>query len=85
MSVRLQKKLSEEEEKKVVAEESDRTGESGIGTGSGTTRYGTVAEWKEAMENPPEGVITSYSMYRAVCALVCSLSIFVCHTHACEL
>ena len=37
-------------------EEGDQTGDSGIGTGSGTTRYGTVAEWKKAIQNPPPGI-----------------------------
>ena len=34
-------------------EEGDQTGDSGIGTGSGATKYGTVEEWKEAIQNPP--------------------------------
>ena len=30
-----------------ATEESDQTGDSGMGTGSGTSKYGTVEEWKK--------------------------------------
>ena len=33
----------------------DQTGDSGMGSGSGATKYGTIAEWKEAIQNPPPG------------------------------
>ena len=38
------------------AEESDQTGDSGMGSGSGATKYGTITEWKEAIQNPPPGM-----------------------------
>ena len=38
------------------ADENDQTGDSGMGSGSGTTKYGTVEQWKEAIQNPPPGV-----------------------------
>ena len=38
------------------ADESDQTGDSGMGTGSGATKYGTIEEWKEAIQNPPPGM-----------------------------
>ena len=38
------------------ADESDSTGDSGMGTGSGTTKYGSIKEWKEAIQNPPPGI-----------------------------
>ena len=61
MCVCLQKKLSEEEIKEVT-EESDQTGDSGMETGSGTTEYGTVEEYKSAIKNPPilPGIIHHY-------------------------
>jgi hypothetical protein len=37
----------------VTIEENDWTGDSGMGTGSGSTRYGTRDEWREALKNPP--------------------------------
>ena len=40
----------------VTIEENDWTGDSGMGTGSGSTRYGTRDEWREALKNPPPGV-----------------------------
>ena len=36
-------------------EENDHTGDSGIGTGSGTAQYGTHDEWRNALKNPPPG------------------------------
>ena len=39
-----------------ATEESDQTGDSGMGTGSGTTLYGTIEEWKESIQNPPPGM-----------------------------
>ena len=40
-----------------VAEESDCTGDSGMGTGSGTGPY-EVIEWRKAMLHPPPGIYT---------------------------
>ena len=39
-----------------ATEERDCTGDSGIGTGSGVTKYGTREEWKESIQNPPPGM-----------------------------
>ena len=39
-----------------LEEEEDGTGDSGRGTGSGTAKYGDIQEWREAMENPPQGI-----------------------------
>ena len=39
-----------------ATDESDHTGDSGKGTGSGTTKYGTIQEWKESIQNPPPGM-----------------------------
>ena len=36
-----------------ATEERDYTGDSGIGTGSGATKYGSVEEWRKAIRNPP--------------------------------
>ena len=38
------------------ADESDKTGDSGMGSGSGATKYGPIEEWKEAIQNPPPGM-----------------------------
>ena len=51
----LQRKLSDEE-KPVMMEENDQTGDSGMGTGSGASKYGSLEEWKQAMKNPPPGI-----------------------------
>ena len=40
----------------VMIEENDWTGDSGMGTGSGSTWYGTRDEWRDALKNPPPGV-----------------------------
>jgi hypothetical protein len=37
----------------VTIEENDWTGDSGMGTGSGSTWYGTRDEWRDALKNPP--------------------------------
>ena len=34
-------------------EEDDQTGDSGMESGSGATKYGTIEEWKKAIQNPP--------------------------------
>jgi hypothetical protein len=47
--MRSQKKYDEH----VATEEEDQTGDSGMGTGSGTTSYGTIEEWKGSIQNPP--------------------------------
>ena len=39
----------------VVTEESDCTGDSGMGTGSGTAPY-EVIEWRKAIQYPPPGI-----------------------------
>ena len=41
-----------------VVEENDQTGDSGMGTGSGSANYGTCEVWKNAMNNPPPGINT---------------------------
>ena len=33
--------------------EEDVTGDSGMGTGSGSAQYGGVEAWRQAMDNPP--------------------------------
>jgi hypothetical protein len=48
-----QQKLREKEGLQVSVEESDQTGDSGIESGSGSVRHGTVAEWKGWIQNPP--------------------------------
>ena len=48
--------LSQDE---AATEERDFTGDSGIETGSGTTKYGTIEEWKESIQNPPPGMYIS--------------------------
>ena len=48
------------------AEESDQTGDSGMGSGSGTTKYGSIKEWKEAIQNPPPG-ISIIAVYTVFC------------------
>ena len=45
-------------------EEGDQTGDSGMGTGSGTTKYGTIEEWKKGIQNPPPGMYIAF-VYRA--------------------
>ena len=44
------------------------TGQSGIGTGSGSGRYGSVESWREAIKTPPPGIYLH----------VCSISIYRC-------
>jgi hypothetical protein len=51
--MRSQKKYDEH----VATEEEDQTGDSGMGTGSGTTSYGTIEEWKGSIQNPPPGMM----------------------------
>ena len=49
--MRSQKKLDD-----LVAtctDDEDQTGDSGMGTGSGTNSDGTIEEWKRAIQNPP--------------------------------
>lgn len=36
-----------------AVEEQDCTGDSGMGTGSGSGQYGSLEEWKDAMQHPP--------------------------------
>lgn len=40
----------------VAIEEDDQTGDSGMGTGSGTGQYEALDEWKGALQNPPPGM-----------------------------
>ena len=42
-----------------VDEESDHTGDSGKGTGSGTTQ---LEEWKKGIQNPPPGVYIAHTL-----------------------
>jgi hypothetical protein len=42
-----------------VTEESDWTGDSGMGTGSGTTAYEVIV-WKNAIQHPPPGIYIHY-------------------------
>ena len=37
--------------------ENDQTGDSGMGSGSGSGQYGAVNEWKRAIRHPPPGII----------------------------
>ena len=53
MCVPMQKRESEEEVKQVAVEEGDPAGDSGMESGSGSVQHGTIAEWKEAIRNPP--------------------------------
>ena len=57
-----------------IDDESDQTGDSGMGSGSGATKYGTIKEWKEAIQNPPPG------MYRFLLLLYSEWS-FCVDTH----
>ena len=57
-SIISQVKLDEAEE------EGDQTGDSGKGTGSGTTKYGNIEEWKKGIQNPPPGMCIHYCWKR---------------------
>lgn len=39
-----------------ATDETDQTGDSGKGTGSGTAKYGSIEEWKKGIQNPPPGM-----------------------------
>ena len=38
----------------------DHTGDSGIGTGSGSAKYGTIDDWKLNTNHPPPGSLNTY-------------------------
>ena len=38
-------------------EDDDQTGDSGVGTGSGSSWYGSVDEWTRAMKYPTAGIL----------------------------
>ena len=48
----------------VAIEEQDCTGDSGMGTGSGSDQYGGLEEWKNAMQDPPPESEHSYQPLR---------------------
>ena len=47
----------------VVLEDDDQTGDSGTGTGSDSAEYGDRNAWKNAIKDPPPGIIIRQSYH----------------------
>lgn len=50
-----------------AVEEEDWTGDSGMGTGSGTASYEAVFEWRQALKQPPPGMYLAKSNSYIMC------------------